>query len=378
MMRVQQLWWYLWIEHCNKMIIWCLRVILGVLNSTHFKNCTFLPKQPDLWASFEGKLQHFPQRTAAACAVPGPQQSWNSNVTHRDSQKQGRKWQTAGFKQRQWPSHSTFTAQGQQEDGALMEYLFSTWSSGVSSLVWCVQWLDMGCFSGSREVLFWSSEFQEHWLTVTGPSALVTAVFTIFPQGSRTWPPNSAELSQHLWEVLDMHVQSMEALVPPLRVCWSAYPDRSELFWHQMGAWGQQNRRQMGITLLLMGVEPQATEQVCKSHLCGPNNTRPTIKHSHEGTFPPWERKWGRSKIIMRHCNNPRVVKDGPSTRLLQSTPHLAHSLTNGLLTSPHRTGAGRPPTPALWRYHETSRSSPYEALENRWASSYYCPRKQW
>lgn len=145
-----------------------------------------------------------------------------------------------------------------------------------------------------------------------------------------------------------MHVQSMEARVPPTRVWWSACPDGSELFWHQMGAWGQYNRRQMGLMLLLMGVEPQTTQQVCKSHLCGPNNTCPTIKQSHEGKFPPWERKWGCSKIILRHCNNPRVVKGGRSRSLLQTTPHLAHSLTDGLLGSPHRTGAGRQPTPAL------------------------------
>lgn len=73
-----------------------------------------------------------------------------------------------------------------------------------------------------------------------------------------------------------MHVQSMEALVPPsmrtFKGLMSARPDGSELFWHQMGAWGQHNRRQVSTMLLLMGVEPQATQQVCKSHLCGPNN----------------------------------------------------------------------------------------------------------
>lgn len=50
----------------------------------------------------------------------------------------------------------------------------------------------------------------------------------------------------------------------------------------------------------------------------------------------------------MRRCKNPRVVKDGRSTSLLQTTPRLAHNLADGLLGSAHRTGAGRQPTPAL------------------------------
>ncbi|MCI4393629.1 hypothetical protein PGIGA_G00159810 [Pangasianodon gigas] len=81
-----------------------------------------------------------------------------------------------------------------------------------------------------------------------------------------TWPPNPPDLNptEHLWDVLDKQVRSMEApshniqdlkdllLTTPSEVLWSPCLDGSELFWWYKG--DLNNIRQVGLMLWLISV----------------------------------------------------------------------------------------------------------------------------